>query len=174
VARSDGAAPVGIATLREAVRKVDPEIAVGAVQELDAAVAQQLTRPRFLASLFAAFGVFAATLGVMGLYAVIAFAVKQREHEIGVRIAVGAEASQIVALFMREGSRYVLAGVAVGVVGAIWVGRLIQSQLFGVGPTDIVTIAAVSVLLTAASAAAIWWPSRRASRQSPVIALKAE
>jgi putative ABC transport system permease protein len=174
VVRTSAALPSWLALLRETVRKVDAEIAVGSVESLDATVQQQLARPRFLVWLFAAFGGFSATLGVMGLYAVIAYAVKQREHEIAIRMAVGADARRIVRMFLHEGSRIVLRGIALGLLGAVGAGRLLQAQLFGVRPTDAVTLAAVSLLLIAASIAAIWWPSRRASRADPVIALKAE
>jgi putative ABC transport system permease protein len=160
--------------LRETVRNVDPEIAVGSAQSLDVSAGQQLARPRFLVWLFAAFGGFSATLGVIGLYAVIAYAVKQREHEIAIRMAIGAESRQIVRMFLREGSRIVFGGIAIGLLSAIWVGRLLQAQLFGVRPVDVATLVGVSVLLIGASMAAIWWPSRRASRTDPVIALKAE
>ena len=135
VVRTNVAAPSWLAQLRETVRNVDPEIAVGSVQALDATVQQQLARPRFLVGLFAAFGGFAATLGIIGLYAVVAYAVKQREHEIAIRMAVGAEARQIVTMFLREGSGVVLGGIALGLLGAVGVGRLIQAQLFGVRPT---------------------------------------
>jgi len=110
----------------------------------------------------------------MGLYAVIAFAVKQREHEIAVRMAVGAEARQIVMLFLRDGSLVVLAGLVLGVLAAIAMGRLLQSQLFGVSSADALTLAVTSLLLATASLAAIWWPSLRATRMSPAAVLKAD
>ena len=176
VARTSGARPPAswLDALQRTVRSVDPEMAVGTLRNLDAAVAEQLARPRFLAALFSAFGVFAATLGVMGLYAVIAFAVKQREHEIAVRMAVGAEARQIVMLFLRDGSLVVLAGLVLGVLAAIAMGRLLQSQLFGVSSADALTLAVTSLLLATASLAAIWWPSLRATRMSPAAVLKAD
>ena len=174
VVRTNAAAPSWLAQLRKTVQNIDPEIAVGSVQALDASVQQQLARPRFLVWLFAAFGGFSATLGIIGLYAVVAYAVKQREHEIAIRMAVGAEARQIVRMFLREGFGVVLGGIALGLLGAIGVGRLIQAQLFGVRPTDAATLVGVSLLLVGASTAAIWLPSRRASRADPVIALKAE
>jgi len=178
LARTSGARPSRppswLDALQRTVRSVDPEIAVGTLRNLDAAVAEQLARPRFLAALFSAFGVFAATLGVMGLYAVIAFAVKQREHEIAVRMAVGAEARQIVMLFLRDGSYVVLAGLVLGVLAAIAMGRLLQSQLFGVNSADALTLGVTSLLLATASLAAIWWPSLRATRISPAAVLKAD
>jgi putative ABC transport system permease protein len=160
--------------IREAVRQVDPEIAVSSVQQLDVAARQQLARPRFLVALFAAFGAFAATLGVLGLYAVVAYAVRQREHEIAVRIAVGADARSIVGLFFREGSVVVAAGLAAGVASAIQLGRVLRAQLYGVQPNDAATLAIVALTLGAAAAAAIWLPARRASRVDPIVALRGE
>ena len=174
VARTDARVPSWLAVLRRTVRDVDPEVAMGAVEELDDEIGRQLARPRFLAALFSAFGVFAAALGAMGLYAVIAYTVRQREHEIAVRMAVGAGTPQIVALFLREGSYVVIAGVALGLFGAIGAGRLLQAQLFGVRPADMMTLAMASLILLVMSLTAIWWPAHRASRIDPVHALKGE
>jgi predicted permease len=160
--------------LRRIVSGVDREIAVNAPQSLDAEVERQLARPRFLASLFGAFGLFASMLGIIGLYAVIAYAVKQREHEIAIRMAVGADARAIVSLFMREGVVVLLAGIAAGSLVAIALGRLIEAQLFGVGRVDPLTLAAGSIGLGLVSMVAIWWPARRATRTDPVIALREE
>lgn len=174
VARTNGRALSWQQSLRQIVREVDGELAMGSVEELDVAIGRQLARPRFLAALLSAFGIFAATLGAMGLYAVIAYAVRQREHEIAVRMAIGAGTRQIVGLFLREGAFVVLAGLALGVFGAVAAGRLLQSQLFGVRPTDPATLVMVALALLVLSLLAIWWPAQRASRIDPVHALKGE
>jgi putative ABC transport system permease protein len=132
VVRMAGPGGVSATELRRRVSAVDAEVSVGPLQQLDVLAAQQLARPRFLAALFAGFGCFAAVLGIVGLYAVIAAAVKQREHEIAVRMAVGADGRMIVGLFMHEGGRLVVAGVGLGVLGAVAMGRLLEAQLFGV------------------------------------------
>jgi putative ABC transport system permease protein len=174
VARTEGRAPSWLTVLRRTVRDVDPELAMGAVAELDVVASEQLSRPRFLAALFSAFGIFAAALGAVGLYAVIAYAVRQREHEIAVRMAVGAGTRQIVNLFLRDGAAVVLTGVALGLAGAVAAGRVLESQLFGVHRADVLTLAAASITLLVLSLAAIWWPAHRASRIDPVNALKGE
>jgi ABC-type antimicrobial peptide transport system permease subunit len=156
------------------VASVDREIAVNRPEFLEVTVDRQLARPRFLAGIFAAFGVFASMLGVIGLYAVIAYAVKQREHEIAIRMAVGAGANAIVNLFMREGIVVLLVGILAGCLGAIGIGRLLESQLFGVRGTDGVTLIASALALGLVSIAAIWWPARRATQTDPIIALKDE
>jgi putative ABC transport system permease protein len=174
VVRTAGRGGIPANELRRRVSAVDSEVSVGASQQLDVLVAQQLARPRFLASLFAGLGVFAGLLGVAGLYAVIAAAVKQREHEIAVRMAVGADGRKILALFMNEGSRLVLAGVLVGVFGAFAMGRLLEAQLFGVARIDFLTLGLAALVLGTAAAGAIWWPARQASRTDPGLALKAD
>lgn len=160
--------------LRRMIATVDREIAVNPPQYLEVEVESQLARPRFLASLFGAFGIFASMLGIIGLYAVIAYAVKQREHEIAIRMAVGADSSAIVNLFMREGVIVLMAGIAAGALAAVGLGRLLEAQLFGVRAVDPATLAAASIGLGVASIAAIWWPARRATRTDPIIALKDE
>lgn len=160
--------------LRRVVSSLDPQVAVGTIQSLDEVISRQLSRPRFLAVLFTAFGIFAATLGAVGLYVVIAYAVKQREHEIAVRMAVGATGRNIVAMILREGALVVVVGLGVGVAGALAVGRLLQAQLFGVRPMDAATLSGATLVLAIVSIAAILWPARRASRTDPVVALRAE
>lgn len=156
------------------VATVDREIAVNPSQRLDEIVERQLARPRFLASLFGAFGVFASMLGIIGLYAVIAYAVKQREHEIAIRMAVGAGADAILGLFLREGLLLLVAGIAAGALVAVGLGRLLESQLFGVRAVDPATLLVASIALGLASLVAIWWPARRATRTDPAIALREE
>ncbi|HJU66156.1 MAG TPA: ADOP family duplicated permease [Gemmatimonadaceae bacterium] len=166
--------PQWVADLQRAVSAIDPEVSLGTSQVLDDTVDEQMARPRFLASLFAGFGVFASVLGVMGLYAVIAYAVQQREHEVAVRMAVGADGPSIVRLFMRDGSLVLVVGIVAGILGAVAIGRVLEAQLFGVHPVDALTLVTASIALGAACLAAMWLPARRASRTDPVIALKAE
>jgi ABC-type antimicrobial peptide transport system permease subunit len=156
----------------EVASSVDSEVSVSALQQLDVMVAQQLARPRFLATLFSGLGCFAGLLGIVGLYAVIAATVKQREHEIAVRMAVGADGRKIPGLFMNEGSRLVLAGLLLGTLGAFAMGRLLEAQLFGVSRIDFPTLGLAALALGASAAGAIWWPARRASRTDPVLARK--
>lgn len=116
------------------LKEIDPEITVGAVQPLQSAVDEQLSRPRFLATLFASFGLFAMLLALMGVYGVIAYAVRQREHEVAVRMAVGADAKSIMRLFIGDGALVLAFGVSLGSLAAWGMGRLLGSQLFGVQP----------------------------------------
>ena len=174
IRRATGPSDQSPDAIRRIMATIDRDIAVNAPQVLDVLVERQLARPRFLAALFGAFGLFASMLGVLGLYAVIAYAVKQREHEIAIRMAVGAGADAIMRLFMREGVLLLLAGIAAGGFVAVALGRLLESQLFGVDAVDPVTLGVASVALGVASLAAIWWPARRATRTDPIIALREE
>jgi putative ABC transport system permease protein len=162
------------ADIRRAVTAIDREVAVSNPRDVSAERREQLSRPRFLILVFTLFGVFATLLGVMGLYAVIAYAVRQREHEVAVRIAVGADGRSITSLFVREGMVVTGLGLIAGVAGAMSVGRLLESQLFGIEATDGVTLVGATLVLAAAAFLAVWWPARRAAATDPVIALKGE
>jgi len=104
----------------------------------------------------------------------VSFAVRQREHEIAVRMAVGADRGVIIRLFLRDGTRILAAGLAAGALGAIAMGRVLETQVFGVPAVDPRTIVTASLGLAGACLAAIWWPARRASGIDPVIALREE
>jgi predicted permease len=162
------------AGLRRAVEAIDPTVTVSLPERLGDVVEDQLGRPRFLASLFAAFGIFATVLGVMGLYTVIAYAVKQREQEIALRMALGASSTSILGLFAREGTHMLFVGLLIGVVGVLGVGRLLEAQLFGVGRLDATTIVVTAFGLAAACVAACTLPARKAGRIDPIVALRAE
>jgi putative ABC transport system permease protein len=174
VIRSGGAPRQWLGELRVMLRGIDPDIPVGPVRALTEVMDEQLARPRFLAALFAGFGGFATLLALIGVYGVIAYAVKQREHEIAIRIAVGADRPAIRRLFLREGGVVLLAGIVVGVPAAFGIGRLLRAQLYGVEPMDITTPVAAALLLGAAGLLAVWWPSRRASATDPMLALREE
>lgn len=160
--------------LREAVAALDAEVAVGVPRALDVALDQERLKPRVLAWMLSAFAAFAALLALLGMYGVVSYAVRQREREVAVRMAVGADRRSVTALFLRQGSLVLLAGVAVGALGAIGMGRILSAQLYGVGRTDPIVIVSAAALLTLCGLAAIWWPARRAASTDPAAVLKAE
>lgn len=174
VIRTGGTPRQWLRELRVTLRGIDPDIPVGPVRTLTEVMDEQLARPRFLAALLAGFGGFATLLALIGVYGVIAYAVKQREHEIAIRIAVGADRPAIRRLFLREGGVVLLAGIVVGVPAALGMGRLLRAQLYGVGPLDAMTPLAAAAALGAAGLLAVWWPSRRASATDPMLALREE
>jgi len=163
-----------VAALRPAVKEVDPEVSLNEPRVFEALIAEQIARPRFLAWLLSGFAAFAAALALLGVYGVMAYAVKLREREIAVRMAVGADPGAVTRLFLKQGAQVVILGIAVGLWGAIRIGRLLESQLFGVRSWDPGTLGAVSFTLAAVGLAAVWWPSRRAARTDPVVALHEE
>jgi predicted permease len=174
LAHAQGTSPRLLNHVRRAVAMIDPQLSVGNLEDLGVAMDQQLSRPRFLVLMFALFGGFATLLGVVGLYSVIAYAVQQREHEVAVRIAVGAASRSIVGLFVREGMIVTAVGLVLGLVGAVNIGRLLEGQLFGVRAVDPVTLAGATVALVVAALLAVWWPARRAALTDPARALRDE
>ncbi len=160
--------------LREAVAGIDPEVAVGVPRALQAALDQERLKPRVLAWMLSAFAAFAALLALLGMYGVVSYAVQQREREVAVRMAIGADRRSVTGLFVRQGSLVLVAGVVAGAVGAIGMGRILSAQLYGVGRTDPVVIASAATLLMLCGLVAIWWPARRAASTDPAAVLKAE
>jgi len=130
--------------------------------------------PRFFTVLVAVFGLLALGLAAVGLYGVVSYVVRQREREIGVRVALGAPPSRVLALMLRQGMAPVGVGLAIGLVGALAVTRVLRSLLFEVSATDPLTFVAVAALLGAVALAASYLPSRRATRMQPAAVLRAE
>jgi ABC-type antimicrobial peptide transport system permease subunit len=135
-------------------------------------IREGLVRERLLAILAGLFGILAAILAMVGLYGLIAFAVAERRHEIGIRLALGADARKVVGMMMREASRLLLIGLILGIGGALWVTPAAAALLFGLAPHDVATLAAACALLTIVTAAASFMPARAASRLDPVVALR--
>jgi hypothetical protein len=163
-----------VAPFRSAFRDIDPEIAVTRAGPLQPRVDDLIAGPRLLTTLLGAFASIAALLALVGIYGVIAYAVRQREREIAVRIALGADAARLTRLFVRQGGSILLAGLALGVLGSLAAGRLIESQLFGVTSRDPIALAGAVAVFATVGLAAIWWPSRRAAATDPAVALRAE
>jgi predicted permease len=160
--------------VREAVADLDAEVAVGAPRPLQSAIDQEHLKPRVLAWMLSAFAAFAALLALLGMYGVVSYAVRQREREIAVRIAVGADRRAVTGLFVRQGGIVLAAGVVAGALGAIGMGRILDAQLFGVGRADPIVIASAAALLAVCGLAAIYWPARRAASTDPAAVLKTD
>ena len=162
------------AAFRRTLAAVDPDLPMGSPRRLEEAVDEQRARPRFLASLLAAFAVPAGLLALMGVYGTIAYATRQREREVAVRMALGADGRAIVGLFVREGSRVLAGGLALGLAAALAMGRLLQSELFDVRAGDPGLLALTAGVLAVAGLTAVWWPARRAALTAPAEALRRE
>jgi putative ABC transport system permease protein len=137
---------------------------------LDTSVAE----PRFRSIFTAAFGILALTLAIVGLYGLISFGVTQRTRELGVRVALGARHTDIVGLVVREGMRLALAGIVLGITGALMATRLLHGMLYQVSATDSVTFVTVPLVLLTTAAIANYLPARRAAKTDPVVALQSE
>jgi putative ABC transport system permease protein len=129
---------------------------------------------RVFGSMFAAFAIIALVLSAVGLYAITAYGVTQRTQEIGVRMALGAEAPQVWWLIARRGLIHLAIGLVIGMPGALGVGRLLRSLLVQTAPYDPATLVGIAALLTAVAIAACYWPAQRATRLDPVVALRHE
>ena len=172
--RTAGAPEDWLPQIRTAYRDIDPEIAIQRSRSLATVMNEMTARPRFLTWLLTSFALIAAVLALIGAYGVIAYAVRQREREIAVRLAIGADPARITRLFLRQGSWILAVGLAVGVAVVLAGGRLLESQLFGVTARDPLTLTAAVVAFACAGLAAIWWPARRAATTDPALALRAE
>jgi len=130
--------------------------------------------PRFRTILVTLFAVVGLLLAAIGIYGVMAYAVTERTHELGVRIALGADRGSVLRIVLGEAAWLAACGVGLGVAGAVAATRLIQTLLFGVTPTDALTFAAIAMLLTATALVASYIPARRATRVDPMVALRYE
>ena len=171
-----GAAPdAAIASLMRAqIRTVDPDLPPGEMATLHTILNRSVEEPRFRTLLLSAFAVTALLLAAVGVYGLISYSVTQRTREIGIRIALGARPGQVIAPVIREGLMLALGGLAVGLAGAFIAARVLSRFLFGIGASDPVTFAGVSILLFAVALMASYIPSRRAMRVDPIVALRTE
>jgi putative ABC transport system permease protein len=154
------------------VQAVDPDLPVYGVRTMREMMAASLARRRFSLSLMAVFGALALFLASIGIYGVMAYAVSQRAQEFSIRMALGAEARDILLLALRPGAVLTLTGVALGLAAAQGATHLMASLLFGVSPADPITFVGVPVALALVALLACWIPARRAVRMSPVSALR--
>ena len=174
VVRLSGDPTSFIPTLRAAITGFDSRIAIASVETMRTLMERTVANQRYRATLSSAFGAAALVLAAIGLFGLLSRAVSERQREIGVRIAVGARPMDVVRLILSEAGRPVAAGLFAGIVAALGSSRVIQSQLYGVRPTDPHTFVLVSVVLSAAALAATAPPALRASRVDPVTSLRAD
>jgi putative ABC transport system permease protein len=161
-------------TLREEVRALDPDLPLFGIATMDRALAQTRWFYRIFGAMFGAFALVALVLSAVGLYAMTAYSVVQRTREIGVRIALGAEARQVCWLLLRGSFVQLAVGLAAGMAGAYGVGRLLRSVLVQTSATDPLTLSGIAIVLVGVSLAASWWPARRISAVDPMAALREE
>jgi putative ABC transport system permease protein len=163
-----------VAHARTIARGLDADAGLFNVATMEQLVANRISRPRMYAVLLAVFAGIAAALAVIGIYGVIAYAVTQRTHEIGVRMALGARARDVIRLTVGDSLIRTAIGIALGLGGAAWLTRFLEGMLFGVTPLDLPTFAGVAAAFAALAGVASFLPARRAARVDPLVALRCE
>jgi ABC-type antimicrobial peptide transport system permease subunit len=174
VLRTSGDPVTAMGAVRNAVAQNDRRDVIYGVQTMDEVIAGSLAARKVSMILLGVFAALALLLSCVGIYGVISYLVGQRTHEIGVRMALGAQRRDVLRLVLGEGAKMALVGVAAGIAAALGLTRLMANQLFGVTAQDPLTFAAVAILLTLVALLACYLPARRAVRVDPMVALRYE
>jgi predicted permease len=174
VVRTKGSPAALVPAIREAIEKLNGENVMYETKPLEQIVAESLADRRFSMILLGVFAALALLLSSIGIYGVISYVVGQRTHEIGIRMALGAQRSDVLRLMLGEGMKMALVGVAIGIAAALGLTQLMASMLFGVSATDPITFCGVALVLTGVALAACYIPARRAMRVDPMVALRYE
>jgi putative ABC transport system permease protein len=174
IVRTDGDPALIAGAVSAAVREIDPALPIFGMQAMSDTVADSLARPRFLSLLLGAFSVISLAMAAIGIYGVMSYSVSRRTQEIGVRVALGARSSDVLKMVLGQGTKLAAAGVAIGLVGAFALTRLMSTLLFEVSVTDPATFAAVVALLAFVTLLACYIPARRATKVDPIVALRRE
>jgi putative ABC transport system permease protein len=158
--------------LRQVVREADPALAVFGIEPLERTLANSLQQRRFVLLLLGSFALLAIALAVIGIHGVLSYTVRQRQHEIGIRMALGASPKRVTRLVLAYGAKLTTLGIAAGIVGALLLTRFLATLLFGVGTTDAMTLLAGVAVLAVSAAVATYLPVRRAVRIDPMTAVR--
>jgi len=174
VARSEAAPQALVPLIRRALSAMDPALPLSSTQTMEQVIDSSVAQPKFAMLLLTVFAAIALVLTGAGVYGVISYAVAQRTHEIGVRIALGARRAGVMMLVAAQGGRLVVVGILFGLFGASLLLRALRAMLFGASPVDLPGFIAVSALLALVAMTAVWIPARRAARIDPLDALRTE
>ena len=174
MARTSGDPAVVAGDLVRKIREIDPTITVFDVQTMSSRMSASMARQRFSTIMLGAFAAFALILAIVGVYGVMSHLVAQGAHDIGVRMALGAERRSILLMVLRQGMELTVAGSILGLIGAVALTRVMASLLFGVSTTDLATFTAVPLILIGTAMIASYIPALRATRVDPVVALRDE
>jgi putative ABC transport system permease protein len=162
------------AAIREQVRRLDPDQPVTSIKTMDELLSRTLSEAKFSLLLFGLFAALALVLAAIGIYGVMATTVSQRTHEMGLRMALGAQKRDVLVLVIRQGMMPVVIGVVAGLAAAVALTRLMSTLLFGVSATDPITLGVITLLLAAVALLACYIPARRAAKVDPMVALRSE
>jgi putative ABC transport system permease protein len=161
-------------SIRQVVNEIDKSVPVSQVKTMDHIVSESITQPRFNLFLLVLFGTVAMLLSAAGIYGVTAYTVSQRTHELGIRLALGAQVGDVLKMILGQGMAVIGVGLSLGLVAAFGLMRLLRSLLFGVGENDPVTFVAITFVLLIVALIACYIPARRATKVDPLEALRAE
>jgi len=161
-------------SVERAIHEIDKDLPLFSIATMDQMMHDSLSQRRLTLVLLGSFAALALILAAIGIYGVISYAVRQRTHELGIRLALGAQPRNILTMILRQGLTLSLTGVLVGLVAAVVLTRLMRSLLFGVEPVDNLTFGMIAGVLLLVAAVACWIPARRATRVDPMIALRNE
>jgi len=174
IARTSADPMVMVPAIERVVRFVDAEAAITHIETVDQIIADSVAEPKFQTVLLVSFGALGLLLGVIGVYGVVSYSAVQRTHEIGVRMALGAQGADILRMVLGEGMLLVGIGITAGIGGALALTRFLRNLLYGITPTDSLTFIGVSLILTAVALLACCIPARRATKVDPMVALRYE
>jgi ABC-type antimicrobial peptide transport system permease subunit len=172
--RTAGNPTAFIPTIRSAMRQIDPTLGLEGLKTQTQQIAEDLTQERMFAELCSLFGVVALALAAIGLYGLMAYSVARRTNEIGIRMALGAQQGQVLFMVLRQSAGLVAVGVAAGLLAAVSATRLIASELYGLKPTDPLTLAFATFFIMVVAGFAAYFPARRATKVDPMVALRYE
>jgi putative ABC transport system permease protein len=175
VLKTNVADPLGLtAAVSGEIRKLDSQLPIARIMTLEQRLANATSQARFRTTLIALFAVIALILACIGIYGVMSYSVAQRAHELGIRMALGAQTHDVLRLVLGQGLQLALTGTVIGLAAAFGLTRLMKTLLFGVSPTDALTFSAIAALLLLMALLACWIPARRATKVDPLIALRCE
>jgi putative ABC transport system permease protein len=174
VVRTEGKPEMALPAIRRKIHELDSELPLSNVRTMQEWITTSATQPRLNTILLAVFAGVALLIAIIGIYGVLAYSVNQRTSEIGVRMALGAQRSDVLRLVVREGMTVGLAGIAAGLIGAFALSRALTSMLFEVRAHDPVTFLVVPCILAAVALAACYLPAQRAAKVDPMAALRCE
>ncbi|HKZ03026.1 MAG TPA: ABC transporter permease, partial [Pyrinomonadaceae bacterium] len=163
-----------IGAVRQQVKAIDPDQPIYSIRTMDEIRADSVAPERLNLTLLSIFALIALVLAIVGIYGVMSYSVTQRTHEIGIRMAIGAQSRDVFGMILRQGMTLALIGIGIGLLGALALTRLMTTMLFGVEPTDPITFTVLAALLTAVALLACYLPGRRATKVDPVVSLRYE